>query len=111
MIVDLSYLKTFTKGNDVKFKRYINLYLDDAPDTFARMRRNIDEKNWTDLAINAHSVKPKADFMGIAGLKEILVQIEDGVKQEQYDDLDALYEKALKLHHQAVEVLSKEVAE
>ena len=110
MIVDLSYLKTFTKGNEVKFKRYINLYLEDAPDTFERMRGNIDEENWADLAIYAHSLKPKADFMGIASLKEILVRIEDGVKQEEYGDLKSLYEKALEIHEEAVIVLRKEVA-
>ena len=109
MVVDLSYLKKFTKGNDVKFKRYINLYLDDAPDTFERMRQDIDKQNWADLAINAHSLKPKTDFMGIAALKEILVQIEDGVKQQHYGDLKTLYERALKIHHEAVGVLNKEV--
>jgi len=111
MLVDLSYLKSFTKGNDVKFKRYINLYLDDAPDTFDRMRQNIAEKNWADLAINAHSLKPKADFMGIASLKEILIRIEDRVKQEQYGDLQTLFEQALAIHQEATALLEKEVAD
>ena len=85
------------------------MYLDDAPETFDRMRRNLEEENWTDLAINAHSLKPKSDFMGIAGLKEILIQIEDGVKHGKYAGLKTLYEKALEIHKEACTVLRKEV--
>lgn len=109
MLVDLTYLKTFTKGNEIKFKRYIRLYLDDAPGTFERMRQNIQDENWTDLGINAHSLKPKTDFMGIASLKEILMQIENGVKQGQYEGLKMLYDKALEIHQEAVVVLNREV--
>jgi len=100
-MVDLSFLKKFTKGNTEKIKRYISMYLTMAPEAFARMRENIDDKSWQELAVNAHSLKPQADFMGIADLKEVLVAIENKVKSNQVDALENLFKKANSIFHES----------
>ncbi|MBK9631216.1 MAG: hypothetical protein IPO62_09145 [Saprospiraceae bacterium] len=48
----------------------------------------------SNLRINAHSLKPQADFMGINSLKEELVKIEEAVKTNQLHDI----EKYIKFH-------------
>ena len=40
-MVDLTFLKTFTRDDPKKMKRYISLYLDVAPKTFEEMQRNL----------------------------------------------------------------------
>lgn len=47
--------------------------------------------------INAHSLKPQADFMGIAGLKEELSKIEEAVKTNNLDAIEKLFNAALLL--------------
>ena len=110
MVIDLSFLRTFTKGNEEKIRRYIKLYLEDAPETINRMRSNIADKNWADLAINAHSLKPKTDFMGISTLKEILIRIEDSVRQGEQEQLKTLFDQAHEINQRACEALEKEIA-
>lgn len=100
-MVDFSFLNSFTKGNEVKIKRYINMYLQVAPETFTRMEEDIKIQNWTDLAISAHSLKPQADFMGLPDLKATLIEIEDQVKAGQTAELKSLFEKAQRLHLEA----------
>lgn len=97
-MVDLSFLKQFTKGNTVKMKRYITMYLEITPEIFDRMHTDINNQNWADLAINAHSLKPQADFIGTTELKEVLIQIENGVKNNDISELRKFYEIAYQIH-------------
>ena len=96
-MVDLTFLKKFTKDDPKKMKRYISLYLDVAPKTFAEMKRNLDNEDWEQLRINAHSLKPQVDFMGIDSLKEELIKIEEAVKANDFDDLENLLNTSLKI--------------
>lgn len=88
-MVDLSFLEKFTKGDSKKMKRYISLYLDVVPKTFEEMQHNLENRDWEQLRINAHSLKPQTDFMGIQSLKEVLITIEEAVKENKLDNINA----------------------
>ena len=94
-MVDLTFLKKFTKDDPIKMKRYISLYLDAAPKTFQEMQRNLKNEDWEQLRINAHSLKPQADFMGIMSLKEELIKIEEAVKLNHLEGIEKLLDAAL----------------
>ena len=106
-MVDLSFLKKFTNNNTSKMKRYISMYLNTAPESVEKMKQNIADKAWTDLAINAHSLKPQAEFMGINSLKEVLIEIETRVKEDQLNELQNLFKKAKSIHDESETVLQK----
>ncbi|WP_373551412.1 Hpt domain-containing protein [Haliscomenobacter sp.] len=104
-MVDLSFLKKFTKEDPQKMKRYISLYLDVAPKTFEEMQRNLNDGDWEQLRINAHSLKPQADFMGISSLKEELIKIEEAVKLGNYDVVEKLFNASLVISTNSEEAL------
>jgi HPt (histidine-containing phosphotransfer) domain-containing protein len=93
-MVDLSFLEKFTKGDSKKMKRYISLYLDVTPKTFEEMRRNLEDSNWEQLRINAHSLKPQADFMGITTLKHALIEIEESIKSNNLEAVNNNFNSA-----------------
>ncbi len=97
-MVDLTFLRKFSKDDPQKTKRYISLYLDVAPNTFAEMKRNLDNQDWEQLRINAHSLKPQTDYMGIDSLKVELNKIEEAVKDGDFEILDNLYNTSLKIY-------------
>ena len=109
-MVDLTFLKKFTKDDSKKMKRYISLYLDVAPKTFEEMKRNLNNKDWEQLRINAHSLKPQADFMGINSLKEELIKIEEAVQTNNFDILENLLNTSLKIASDS-EIILKEIIE
>lgn len=109
-MVDLTFLKNFTNGNEKKIKRYIGLYLDITPYTLEKMKQNLAEGDWEQLRINAHSLKPQADYMGINDLKNCLVEIENGVKQGSLDQMDFLVRQAVKIHQESEVFLRNELA-
>jgi len=109
-MVDLTFLKKFTKDDHIKMKRYISLYLDVAPKPFEEMQRNLENKDWEQLRINAHSLKPQADFMGIESLKEELIKIEEAIKAKNFDVLENLLNTSLKIATDS-EIILKEMWE
>lgn len=97
-MVDLAFLEKFSKGDVQKMKKYVSMYLNTAPDSFKKMEQNINDQAWSDLAINAHSLKPQAEFMGIPSLKEVLIEIENNVKNAKFNKLEYLFERANAIH-------------
>ena len=93
-MVDLTFLKEFTGGNHKKMIRYINLYLENTPASFDQMQRNIDNQDWSRLAINAHSLKPQAEFKGIKSLKDILADLENCARQGKVEHVESLFKNA-----------------
>ncbi len=110
-MVDLTFLKKFTKDDPKKMKRYLSLYLDVAPKTFDEMKRNLANKDWEQLRINAHSLKPQADFMGIDSLKEELIKIEEAVKANNIDVLENLVNTSLKISADSERILKEMLAQ
>jgi len=104
-MIDLTFLKKFTKDDPNKMKRYISLYLDVAPKTFAEMQRNLKDGDWEQLRINAHSLKPQAEFMGILSLKEELIKIEEAVRENRLDGIEALFNASLTISTQSENIL------
>lgn len=110
-MVDLSFLKKFTKEDPQKMKRYISLYLDVAPKTFEEIQRNLKNGDWEQLRINAHSLKPQTDFMGISSLKEELIKIEEAVKLGHYDVIEKLFNESLAISSNSEEALREMLGE
>ncbi len=106
-MVDLTFLKKFAKDDPKKMKRYISLYLDVAPKTFEEMQRNLTNGDWDQLRINAHSLKPQADFMGINSLKEELIKIEEAVKTKNLDVIEKLFNASLKISTDSEKILKE----
>ena len=96
-MVDLTFLRKFTKDDPIKMKRYISLYLDVAPKTFEEMQRNLTNGDWEQLRINAHSLKPQAEFMGLLSLKEELIKIEEAARLNNPEGIEELFRAALTL--------------
>jgi HPt (histidine-containing phosphotransfer) domain-containing protein len=110
-MIDLTFLRKFTKDDPVKMKRYISLYLDVAPKTFEEMQRNLQSGDWEQLRINAHSLKPQSDFMGIQSLKEQLIKIEEAVQTNHLDGIEELYDSAHTLSIEAERSLKEMLAQ
>lgn len=75
-LTDLAFLTGFTKGDQAKMKKYINMFLDIAPKSVADMERYNAEKKFDELKVVAHSLKPQVSYMGIKHLETTIKEIE-----------------------------------
>jgi len=105
-IIDFTFLEGFTKGNTDKMIYFINMYLKTAPNLFKDLLNFSIEKKWDEVSSKAHNLKPQVQYLGVAGLKDLLTEIEKIAKHE--DDKDSLTElvfKAVKLNNQGISEL------
>jgi signal transduction histidine kinase/CheY-like chemotaxis protein len=64
-LVDLHFLQQFTKGDWIKQKKYIELYLDNAPKAIAKAVEALAHSNYDVVKINVHSLKSQLNYMGV----------------------------------------------
>jgi len=110
-MIDLSFLNNFTHGDKNKMSKYICMYLKNAPGIFESMKNDIRTRDWESLAINAHSLKPQAEFMGIANLKEGLQEIEDNARKNITQNIDKIYNKTFDMHSEAINLLEEKLTQ
>jgi len=109
---DLSFLKKFTKDNPDKVEQYIRTYLRTSERIFSELEEAGKQDNWDDLYIKAHSVKPQVQYMGIASLQEVLLEIEHITKlNPEPDKLRILVSDAMQLYKRSSDGLRMYLSE
>ena len=112
-IVDLSYLKTVSGGDENFMREMIEIFLSQAPTSITGMKSSLENKDWEGLAYTAHKIKPSITFMGIEAMKEVILKIEELAKEERdLDQIPILLEKFSKqcdlAYNQLEKTLEKE---
>jgi len=106
-IVDLSFLTKFTKGDQNKIKYFVEMYLRTARQLFGEMSDLYETMSNDELYSRAHSLKPQCAYVGIIGLKELLIEIEIATKENaNRDSIHELVLKAIELNNKGMEELS-----
>jgi HPt (histidine-containing phosphotransfer) domain-containing protein len=88
MVTNLDFLKTFTKGDAAKMKKYIEMYLDTAKQKMEVMNQSLSTKDFESLKVAAHTMKSQARYMGISNVEANIVSIEHACSEQQ--NLDKL---------------------
>lgn len=64
-ITDPSFLISFAGNNADKQKKYIHIFLENAPKLLTQIENGLDEKNYESVKIAAHSLKTQLRYMGV----------------------------------------------
>ena len=64
-VTDMNFLKTFTSGNPEKQKKYVGMFLENAPKLLDSIDKAMVVKDYPAIKIAAHSLKPQLSYMGI----------------------------------------------
>ncbi len=65
IVTDMQFLKQFTGGNTEKINKYIGMFLDNAPRLLKQIDVAFEQKDFTQVKIAAHSLKPQLSYMGV----------------------------------------------
>ncbi len=80
-MIDLSYLRSISNNNQEFITQMIRSFLDHAPTYIQEMKTTCHQNDWSGLAMSTHKLKPSATYMGIDQLLDVILQIENQVKQ------------------------------
>jgi len=64
-VIDMQFLRQFTGGNMEKMKKYVGMFLENAPRLLNNMQKALSEKDFSGVKIAAHSMKPQLSYMGV----------------------------------------------
>lgn len=76
-IIDLTFLRGFTKNDPERMKKYIGMFLQHAPVMLQNIEKAYMEKNWSAVKTSAHSLKPQITYMGIKSAEDLIRSIEN----------------------------------
>jgi len=79
---ELDYLERFCKGDRTRMERYIAMYLQGAPDLFAKLSAALEANDSEALAVSAHSLRPQVNYMGAQRLFDLLTALEHRARTE-----------------------------
>ena len=92
-ITDIRFLQSFA-GNDIaKQKKYISLFLENAPKLVHHLQIGVDNKDFEAIKIAAHSLKTQLSYMGV---KEELSHVQEierlASRSTEFESIVALFE-------------------
>jgi tetratricopeptide (TPR) repeat protein len=62
---NLDFLKQFTNNDPTKMKKYIGMFLENAPKLLSRLEQGMAVQDYEEVKIAANSLKPQMSYMGI----------------------------------------------
>jgi len=74
--INLSYLREISEGNEAFIIEMIEMFLHNTPEALEHMDECFKKKNWEELRLIAHRIKPSFAYMGLSDTQKMLAEIE-----------------------------------
>lgn len=88
---NLSFLINMTAGDKGKMLKYLDMFLESVPPDWEFLKKKAGEKNWPEVALRAHAMKPRINYMGLQEGAELIKRIEEYTSgQINTDDIPEL---------------------
>ena len=108
-VTDMQFLKQFTGGNPEKQKKYVGMFLENAPKLLKSIDNALVAKDYSTIKIAAHSLKPQLSYMGIKeDVSNIFLIEQSSGEAAHYDSLPDLVSNLNRLCSKAFEELKKQ---
>lgn len=106
--INLAFLKDFTNGNPATMAKYIDMFLKLSGPALESMKTAAGAEDWESLRSTAHGLKPQIGYMGIDGLKEVVLKIENNARDRSHlDQIPALLTEFEKTYTEACKELEE----
>ncbi|MFP8487619.1 Hpt domain-containing protein [Gracilimonas sp. Q87] len=81
--IDLSYLENMSGGDNAIIIEMIELFINQTPQHLQNLMKANENKEWNNVASEAHKVKPTMLYVGLSDLNLVCKKIEDNAKGNQ----------------------------
>lgn len=106
-VCDMNFLKQFTQNDPVKQKKYIMMFLDNAPKLLVQVQEGLAKKDYEMIKIAAHSLKPQMSYMGVPEeLSQVFLLEQSAGQNAHYKQVPALIENLQRVCKKAFEELN-----
>jgi len=107
-IIDLSYLKEISNGDNMFMIELIDMFFEQIPEYQVLLKEFFDKKEWLSLGRTAHKAKSSIIMMGLNDLGKELKWLEENAKEEtNIDHFKEIIAKFVCDSNQAIEELKQ----
>ncbi len=90
-LTDLRFLMSFAGNDREKQKKYVNIFLQNAPGLLKQLVLGVEHKNYEQIKISAHSLKTQLNYMGVKEAVSHVYELEQiSVYDYRHDEMAAL---------------------
>ena len=86
-LIDLTYLKGLSDGDDQFVKKMLSLFLVQMPEAISNLEKHYNNKEWNLLRTTAHKLKASYMFLGVKDLPEMVGSVEEHATNKTKLDL------------------------
>lgn len=111
MLANLDFLRSFTKGDAEKMKKYISIFIDTVKQKNGEIKQALTDKNKEVIKIHVHTLKSQCRYMGLNGLESIILEIEEdcGKEESSLDEISTKLNSLLSNLDTAIVELAEEM--
>jgi signal transduction histidine kinase/DNA-binding response OmpR family regulator len=110
-MIDISYLKSLSEGNDEFVTEMLNIFAEDTPVLMQQMKVAVDKEDWKKVSQLAHKYRSPLALLGIKSIEEIMNSIEYNAKEKtNLSELPKMFSEAEVLTSDALEYINKELS-
>jgi len=108
ILIDYQILEEFSEGDELRLKRYVELFLMKTPTVIAELKFSSLKKDYEKIRITAHSMKPQLRFTGVTKALELAETIEQNcAEKNNLEEIPVLIEKLGEICEQAMDELRR----
>ena|ERR1041385_252489 len=104
-ISNLDQLQSLTGGSSQLIKKFIDAFLQTAPQKLKELEQNIKEKNTTGIKAVAHASKAQFAYMGMQEIKAKFERIEHLAVESKLGEIEKIYSEIVAQAHQGISEL------
>ena len=104
-VTDMHFLKQLTGNNPEKQKKYIGMFLENAPKLLDSIDRALIAKDYPTIKIAAHSLKPQLSYMGVKEEISKIFMIEQSAGEAAH--FDTLPQLIINLKHLCIKAFEE----
>ncbi len=109
-MIDISYLKSLSEGNDEFVTEMLNIFAEDTPVLMQQMKVAVEKEDWKKVSQLAHKYRSPLALLGIKSIEEIMNTIEYNAKEKtNLSELPKMFNEAEVLTLSALEYINKEL--
>ncbi|MCX6181501.1 MAG: response regulator [Bacteroidetes bacterium] len=109
-MVDISYLKSLSEGNDEFVTEMLTIFSEDTPVLMQQMKVAVDNEDWKKTSQLAHKYRSPLALLGIKPIEEIMNKIEYSAKEKSnLSEIKVLFKEADILTLSALEYINQQL--
>lgn len=106
-MIDRTKLESLLGGDEKMVLRFLDIFKTQTPEQLDQLKDSINNKNWDQVSITAHSIKNQCKYLGLDEIASLASNIEQ--LAEEKTQLDLLSGLVLQLKEQLTEIMANSI--